>query len=152
MVMGLRKSGRAVTASFGPKATAQKSEAEQSLFLVMYVDATQSTLELRLTTGAATTYPQKGLTMVEQVDDFDLITAFEFTQLRPFYDTSYSLEKYRAFVKAHRIAGVEAAAKIVEKDAEGMSWSESASISGAGFELIKRAAAIRAALNGGQHE
>jgi hypothetical protein len=57
---------------------------------------------------------------------------------------------------AHRIAaearGMEAAAKIVEKDAEGMSWSESASISGAGFELIKRAAAIRAALTGGQHE
>ncbi len=50
----------------------------------------------------------------------------------------------------HRIAaearGKEAGARIVEKDAEGMSWSESASISGAGFELIKRAKAIRASI------
>jgi hypothetical protein len=40
-------------------------------------------------------------------------------------------------------AGLEKAAAVVIKGAEGMSWSESASESGAGYELLKRAQAIR---------
>jgi hypothetical protein len=46
--------------------------------------------------------------------DFDAQTAAEFGQIRPFYDGDDSLQKYRAFIAAHREAERERCAGIAQ--------------------------------------